>query len=217
VKHGAYLHHIAMAVSNMDEALTQYRANGFECTPAITDPLQNASLAMCKRAGCDDIELVGAVDENSPVVSILNKSGRYWLPYHLCFAVQNIDGFITDLKSAGISCTLVRKKSPAVLFGGLPVCFVYIKGMGLTELVETDAPPAEKNISSVAVLATKEPEKAKAFLEFIGYARHNRHQLGEAYGSAYSGRLVIDACEDEGSDGFRFYKMFGSCLYSVAF
>jgi hypothetical protein len=164
---------------------------------------------MCEKAGCDAIELVGAVDENSPVVGFLKKSERNWLPYHLCFAVSSIDGFLADLKAAGIPCPMAKKKSPAVLFGGLTVCFVYIKGMGLTELVETDATPVAKENTNTVMLATKEPERARAFLKHIGY--------GNDLASPYSGRIVIDACEDEDSEAFGFYKLFGSCVYSIAF
>lgn len=137
IKNNDYiLDHIAVATLNLDKTASFYKALGYTCDKPVEDPLQNSKLMMCKRIGHTSIELVVPIDEKSPSKSIIDKIGE--MPYHLCYRVSNIESFLEKMNLDGIDYEIISNSKEAILFGHNKVIFIYIKDVGLIELLEDE-------------------------------------------------------------------------------
>ncbi|MDD3944498.1 MAG: VOC family protein [Bacteroidales bacterium] len=89
-------HHIGYAVHNIMETAEFYIQGGYKLTEIYHDSIQNTRVAFVKRDKFPLIELVEPIDEKSPVVNTLNKSGVS--TYHVCYEVEDIDSAILELR-----------------------------------------------------------------------------------------------------------------------
>ncbi len=128
------IHHIGVAVSDIESATSVYRENGYLCTTPIFDPLQNVNICFAEKPDELRTELLTPADENSPVSDFLKKSGGEPEVYHICYAVPDIDQTISDLRKE--RWLLVKPPVPAVACGNARVAFLYSKEAGLIELLE---------------------------------------------------------------------------------
>ncbi|WP_256701518.1 non-ribosomal peptide synthetase, partial [Paenibacillus sp. P3E] len=160
--------HIGIAVADINEAKCYYEQLGFKCSTSIYDENQNANLLMCTKSGFDSIELVEPVDHNSPVYNIINKNGE--IPYHICFRVPNIKCFIEILEESSIVFESVTNVKPAILFNHKNVQFIYLKNMGLIELLE-DPDCSDERIVNMNNLRMVVPvlSNSVGFFERFGY------------------------------------------------
>ncbi len=126
-------HHIGIACMDIEATARQYAALGYRVGPRVTDPVQNIEICFLDHDTMPRIELLGAVDENSPVVQILKKNGT--TPYHICYTVPDIDQTIKDLKRQRF--LMVSKPVPACAIENRRVAFMYHRDAGLIELVES--------------------------------------------------------------------------------
>lgn len=132
------LHHVGVVVRSLEQALPHYeRALRMTRTTGIVhDPAQDANLIML--AGPDGgpgLELIEPASESSPVARQAKKAGG---PAHTCYEVDDLEGEIARLRGEG--ALLVQAPTPAVLFGGRRVSFLFLRTRHLIELVETAAP-----------------------------------------------------------------------------
>ena len=90
------IHHIAIAVHDLDSALTLYRDGlGLEATERREVPEEGVEIAFLP-AGEGEIELIQPLDENSSVARFLEKNGEGL--HHICLAVEDIEAAMTQLQ-----------------------------------------------------------------------------------------------------------------------
>lgn len=125
-------HHIGIACADIDATAMQYEALGYKKGSKIIDELQDIEICFLEHDSMPRLELLGAVNENSPVVQTLQKSGTS--PYHICYTVENIDESIKKLKKQKF--LVVSKSKPACALDNHEVAFLYHKDVGLIELLQ---------------------------------------------------------------------------------
>lgn len=94
------IHHIAIAVSDIEAALTFWRDMlGLELERIEEVPSQKARVAFIPVGG-SEIELVEPTDEGTGVAKFLKERGGGM--HHLCLEVDNIAEMLANLKSKGV-------------------------------------------------------------------------------------------------------------------
>ncbi|UED72201.1 non-ribosomal peptide synthetase [Brevibacillus sp. DP1.3A] len=173
--------HIGVAVEDIDEAITKYQALGYQCGPIFEEETQRSKLVMCKRADAVNIELVAPMDETSPTLGILAKNGDN-SPYHLCYRVQDAKACLSSWQ---VEYQVVSDLLPVKIFGGKSVMFVYVKGVGLIELLEDAEFTTALEVAKVAVIKTvtrmavADLHSTQAFFQALGYSRVNDLQAAD--------------------------------------
>lgn len=125
-------HHFGIACREIQKTAEAYISLGYSKGETILDPLQNVNICFLTHAKMPLVELLSPVDENSPIVQILEKNGV--TPYHTCYAVDDLDKAIKSLKR--MRYVVVSKPKSACAIDGRSVAFLYNADMGLIELVE---------------------------------------------------------------------------------
>lgn len=129
---GMVYHHIGIACNDIDATAKHYERLGYRRTENIVDELQNIKICFLDHDTMPRLELLAAVNENSPVVQILKKNGT--TPYHICYTVPNIAETIKQLKKRHY--IVVSKPKPACALDNHNVAFLYQQDVGLIELLE---------------------------------------------------------------------------------
>ncbi len=127
------LHHIGIAVEDLDEAVRRYRDGlGLRFEGISEVPSERVRVAILF-AGETRIELLEGVGEDSPISKFVAKRGPGI--HHLAFEITDGQAEIDRLTGIGIQ-VLDQKPRPGA--HGTKVVFVHPKAMGgvLTELVE---------------------------------------------------------------------------------
>lgn len=128
--------HLGLAIREPQEVIPYLKAKGYSISDPLVDSNQEVGLIYSKHLEQPNIELVFPVKEFSqnPINRILTKSPQQF--YHLCYRVKSFNQYHTFLKGNNINFTVVVKAKEAILFNGLKVQFIYVKGIGLVELIE---------------------------------------------------------------------------------
>jgi methylmalonyl-CoA/ethylmalonyl-CoA epimerase len=114
------LHHIAIAVHDLDAALALYRDGlGLEVTARRQVPQEGVEIAFLP-AGEGEIELLQPLDEESGVARFLEKRGEGL--HHICLAVEDIEAAMERLRAAGAR---PLSKEPRVNVEGTRYVFVH--------------------------------------------------------------------------------------------
>jgi methylmalonyl-CoA/ethylmalonyl-CoA epimerase len=125
-------HHIGVATNNIELTTKYYNNFGYkQSTELFLDTIQNVYILFLEKPNSPCIELVAPVNQDSPILNILNKNGT--TPYHFCFEVDDIVKEVDKLKK--LKFVMVSKIVPAVAFNNRLVCFLYNKESGLIELL----------------------------------------------------------------------------------
>lgn len=125
-------HHFGVACRDIDKTAEEYSALGYTKGEIVFDPLQNINICFLSHPSMPLVELLSPVDENSPVVQILDKNGV--TPYHTCYVVENLEDAIKAFKRRRY--VIVSKPKEACAIENRRVAFLYNTDMGLIELVE---------------------------------------------------------------------------------
>lgn len=128
------IHHLGAAVKSIETAAAVYRENGYRVSEKIFDPLQNVNICFAEKSGEPAVELVEPAGENSPVFNLVKKTDDVPEVYHICYAVENIEKSISELRRE--RWLLVKPPQIAVACGNAKVAFLYSKEAGLVELLE---------------------------------------------------------------------------------
>jgi hypothetical protein len=131
-----HFEHIGVAVSNIKESLSIFN-NLFELSDVseiYEDIFQNIKISLINLAGVK-IELIEPLDSSkkSPVDNIIEKNMSY---YHLCFRTGCIEDEILQLIEKG--AIVVTEPIPSLAFRSRKIAFLYVKHLGLIELVEKE-------------------------------------------------------------------------------
>ena len=125
------IHHVGVAVSDLDEAIALYqKVFGAELVHrASTDELTAAFL----QAGDAEVELLQPLRDDSPVGKFLANRGPGL--HHIAVAVSDIDRAIAEARAEGLE---MIDQEPRIGLHGTRIAFVHPKSVGgvLTEFVE---------------------------------------------------------------------------------
>jgi methylmalonyl-CoA/ethylmalonyl-CoA epimerase len=126
------LHHIAVVVADLDEAITRYRQLGFAGEERFVLGEQAVEVATF-RSGHGWIELIHPTDSDGPIARYLAKRGEGL--HHVAYAVPDLPAALTRLAGAGIRLIDTAPRTGA---HGWRIAFVHPESCGgvLTELVE---------------------------------------------------------------------------------
>jgi methylmalonyl-CoA epimerase len=93
------IHHIAIAVRDLDQALEFYQDGlGLEVTKRRSVPQEGVEIAFLP-AGEGEIELLEPLDDESGVARFLDKRGEGL--HHICLIVEDIEAAVAHLKESG--------------------------------------------------------------------------------------------------------------------
>ncbi|MBV8666299.1 MAG: VOC family protein [Burkholderiaceae bacterium] len=126
-------HHFGLAVHTPEDAFRYLAALGYTEGAVEYDPLQRVNVAMRHHAHMPDVEVIWPQEKPSPIDNIIK--GRDSMIYHLCYCAPDAEATLRSLEQAGLQVHTVSEPKPAVLFGGLPVSFHLVSGIGVIELI----------------------------------------------------------------------------------
>lgn len=127
------LDHIAVAVRDVDEAVSRFQAKlGLPCTGVEDVPSEKARVAFFDLGGAH-LELVQSTESGSAIDRSIAKRGEGL--HHICLEVTGLETVLRTLKEAGLP--LVTEQ-PVPGSRGTRVAFLHPKGLHgvLVELVE---------------------------------------------------------------------------------
>jgi methylmalonyl-CoA/ethylmalonyl-CoA epimerase len=126
------LHHVAVVVADLDEALARYRALGFSGGERFVLGEQSVEVATL-RSGTGWIELIRPTDPDGPIARYLAKRGEG--VHHVAYAVPDLRAALSTLQAAGIR---LIDAAPRVGAHGWRIAFVHPESCAgvLTELVQ---------------------------------------------------------------------------------
>ena len=128
-----YLDHIGYAVNDIQKTASHYVDAGWQLSEVYDEVAQNAQIAFLRKDGFPNIELVApGLREKDPVSAILKKSGVS--PYHLCYAVPDIDQAMESLYEDGFFPLFMPVESVAMQ--GRRICYLCSLEVGTIEIVE---------------------------------------------------------------------------------
>lgn len=128
--------HVGVAVPSV-EPTTELLLNllGYKVVSGpFDDFIQKVRVIFLAKSDCDmvEIELIAPLSDDSPIQSILAKSGGG--AYHLCFETSALEAALDHARKNG--CILVSAPAPAVAFQGRRIAWIYTRSRQLFELVE---------------------------------------------------------------------------------
>ncbi len=127
------LHHVGIAVEDLEEAKARYRRLGFQVVAEGEVAAQGVRVALLGGEGETLLELLFPLGPETPVGRFLAKRGPGL--HHLAFATPRLEEALARLKAEGAR---LIDEAPRPGFGGHRVAFVHPAfGLGtLWELVE---------------------------------------------------------------------------------
>ncbi len=132
------IHHVGIAVPSINEAL-EFHIKGLgmkQESEIIEDEILNVKLVLLsfpqQHIENAYLELVEPLKKPSPIDEILERKNRL---YHYCIEVPNLkDALKTARENHGI---IVKRPTPAKLFNGRLIAFVWTTSNYLIEFLET--------------------------------------------------------------------------------
>jgi methylmalonyl-CoA/ethylmalonyl-CoA epimerase len=128
------IHHIGVAVADLDESIRLYRnALGAELVHRAASETEGLEAAVL-RVGDSEIELMAALRADSPVGKFMARRGPGL--HHVAYGVADIDTALVAARESGLE---LIDAAPRIGLHGRRIAFVHPKSMGgvLTEFVET--------------------------------------------------------------------------------
>lgn len=126
------IHHIGYFVKKIERAIVAFKNLGFEIEKdTIFDEYRGIDICFMIKDGYR-VELVSPKNKESVVYALQKKYGNS--PYHICYACNDIEETINELRGNGY----VKFDEPheAVALGNQLVCFLIHPYLGMIELLE---------------------------------------------------------------------------------
>lgn len=118
------LNHIAIAVPNLEDAISMYRnVLGAEVTEPQDLPEHGVRVAFVELENTK-VELLLPIGENSPITSYLNKNASGGM-HHICYEVSDIIAARDQLLNNGMR--ILGGSEPKIGAHGKPVLFLHPK------------------------------------------------------------------------------------------
>ena len=103
-------HHIGIATVDLTQTAKLLELFGYKPKgEKKIDHLQNVEVLFLSSKNMPLLELLGGVNDQSPIMNILKNNGT--TPYHICFSTSSIDQAIDELRQDGYIPLGNRKKS----------------------------------------------------------------------------------------------------------
>jgi len=130
-----HIDHIGIAVTDVENAITLYTTLGLRVSHDETVPTQGARAVFLSAPHGPDIELLGALGDDTPVGKFLAKRGPGM--HHICYAVPNLATAVATCIANGYE---MIDPTPRIGAKGKPLAFIHPKAMGgvLIELYEAN-------------------------------------------------------------------------------
>jgi methylmalonyl-CoA/ethylmalonyl-CoA epimerase len=128
------IHHVGVAVADLDESIRLYRAAlGAELVHRQVNEKEGLEAAFL-RTGDGEVELMSPTRPDSPIGKFLANRGPGL--HHVAYGVIDIGRALADARAAGLELIDVE---PRMGMHGSLIAFIHPKSLGgvLTELVET--------------------------------------------------------------------------------
>jgi methylmalonyl-CoA/ethylmalonyl-CoA epimerase len=129
-------HHLGLAVSEPEKAVSFLTSLGYTCQDRVEDPEQNVNLIMCVHEGglFPDVEIIFPAQTPGPLDGLLKRNRE--AIYHICYETRNVTSSIEAIRARGGHISCLSSPKPAVLFGGKEVSFYYVEGFGVIEMLQ---------------------------------------------------------------------------------
>lgn len=129
------LHHVGIAVRDLDEALVRYRAQFGAAEPLRRTLVGQGVDAAALRCGEQWVELIAPLDDSSAVHRFLDRRGEGL--HHVAYAVADVQQALDAFAATG---GRLIDEHPHDGLHGLPVAFVHPASTGgvLTEFVQVE-------------------------------------------------------------------------------
>lgn len=128
-------HHLGLAVREPSRARVFLEALGYRIGEAVFDPEQNVNLVMAFHREMPAVEIIWSTGSAGPLDGMLEKYAK-GIVYHVCYVTEDLKKSLDAFAAAELVPFCVSPPRPAVLFGGKPVSFYMVKGIGLIEIIE---------------------------------------------------------------------------------
>jgi catechol 2,3-dioxygenase-like lactoylglutathione lyase family enzyme len=129
-------HHFGLAVRRPDEARVFVSALGYRIGGPVFDPAQNVHLQLCTHETHPAVEIIWPGDTKGPIEKLTERHAA-GIIYHLCYETDNLTDALAQFDEAKLRIVCISPPTPAPLFGGRPVSFYNVVGIGLIEILET--------------------------------------------------------------------------------
>ena len=136
--YGFRFHHLGLAVPGPDQAFRFLETLGYTAGAQTFDPLQNVNLAMRHHGHMPDVEVIWPGVGPSPIDQMLKRGNMI---YHMCFETDDAPASIAAMEADGLRVLSLGSPKPARLFGGVPVSFHRVDGVGLVEFIHGSPQP----------------------------------------------------------------------------
>ncbi len=139
--YGFRFHHFGLAVPAPEAAFRFLETLGYATGAQTFDPLQNVNLAMRHHNNMPDVEVIWPGEGPSPIDQMIKRGNMI---YHMCFETDDAEASIAAMEADGLRVLSLGEAKPARLFGGVPVSFHRVDGVGLVEFIHgTPRPPRD--------------------------------------------------------------------------
>ncbi|KPJ59044.1 MAG: hypothetical protein AMJ46_12880 [Latescibacteria bacterium DG_63] len=129
------LHHIGIASTDMERSIRNHCAlfNLHPITEIVDDPVHKVSVVLLSESGKTSvpIEIVSPLSGESPVSNLLKRGIHL---YHVCYTVDDIESTVKEAKKE--KSIVISSPSPAKLYGGRRIAFIYTPDGYIVEFLE---------------------------------------------------------------------------------
>lgn len=115
--------HLGIAVPDMEQALSAWRALGFELADTHEVPTEKVRAAFLP-VGESRLELLEPTEPDSVIARFLQKRAGL---HHLCVLVEDIEAALAELKAKGVE---LLDQAPRTGAGGSRVAFIHPRAAG---------------------------------------------------------------------------------------
>jgi hypothetical protein len=128
-------HHFGLAVRRPDEARIFLTTIGYRFGDPVFDPAQNVHLQICMHESHPAVEIIWPGNEGGPIDKLVQRNSA-GIIYHVCYETENLDAILATFSEANLRVVCISPPTPAPLFGGRPVSFYNVVGIGLIEILQ---------------------------------------------------------------------------------
>jgi methylmalonyl-CoA/ethylmalonyl-CoA epimerase len=132
------LHHIGIASKDLERSIRHHEAifNLHPITEIVEDPVHKVSVVLLSDSDETGvpIELVYPLSEDSPASNLLKRGIHL---YHICYTVDDIESALKKARTQG--AIIISGPSPARLYGGRRIAFIYTPDRYVVEFLEQKA------------------------------------------------------------------------------
>lgn len=128
-------HHFGLAVRRPDEARIFVSALGYRLGEPVFDPAQNVHLQLCVHETHPAVEIIWPGNAGGPIDKLAQRHAS-GIIYHVCYETDDLDAALARFNEEKLRVVCISPPTPAPLFGGRPVSFYNVVGIGLIEILQ---------------------------------------------------------------------------------